>query len=123
MFRVVAVQFGVALCAALVAGLLGGRHAAFGAILGGAACVVPNAVFAGNMAIWGMLRKAKPESGASAAFGSLLLLLLGEFAKLALTGGILVLIAWSVKHVNWPALIGSVCAVLLAQPFAMAWRR
>lgn len=85
--------------------------------------MLPNAVFAGNLAAWNVLRKGKPERGASAAFSGLLLLMLGEFAKIALIGGLLVLIAWSNKQVNWPALIGSVCAVLLAQPFAMAWRR
>jgi predicted PurR-regulated permease PerM len=42
---------------------------------------------------------------------------------LLLTAALLALVVWIYKDVVWPALIAAVCAVMLVQPFALAWRR
>ncbi|MEN3294193.1 MAG: synthase protein, partial [Burkholderiales bacterium] len=46
MLRVVLMQFITTVIVSAVAGLLGGKHALFSALLGGLCCVVPNGLFA-----------------------------------------------------------------------------
>jgi ATP synthase protein I len=119
--RVVLVQL---LAVAVLAGagrLLGGTGAAWTALLGGLACALPNALFALNLAVLGRVRRvSETPSGTTAA---LLPILLGEFCKVLLTVALLALVVWLYKDVVWLALILSVGAVLLVQPFALAWRR
>jgi ATP synthase protein I len=119
MIRVVLVQFAAGLVVTALAGGLGGAPAAFTALLGALACIVPNGLFALNLALLAHRRPA----GGSAAAASALPLLLGEFCKLLLTVGLLWLLVWGYRDVVWLALIATVGAVLLAQPLALAWPR
>jgi len=114
MFRVVAAQFVTSIAVAAGAWMIGGRRAAVSALLGGLACAVPNGLFALNLA-----RLQRPPGGAK---GHAATLLVGEFVKVALTIGLLVLIARTVREVVWPALIVAVAAVLLMQAAALIRR-
>lgn len=130
MFRVVAAQFVASLLVSMVAWAVGGRHAGASSLLGGLACAVPNALFALNLSQLGQgLAARRGAAGGEAKGGegsrataAALLLLAGEFFKVALTVGLLVLIAWIYKDVVWLALIIAVIAVLMMQALALAWR-
>jgi len=123
MFRVVAAQFLTSLLVAAGAWVIGGHRAAVSSLLGGLACALPNGLFALNLA-W-VSHGSNPRSadgGAESTKSYALALLVGEFIKVVLTIGLLVLIARTVTDVVWPALIVSVAAVLLMQAAALAWR-
>jgi ATP synthase protein I len=123
MFRVVAAQFVTSIVVAAGAWLVGGSRAALSSLLGGAACAIPNGLFALNLARLGRLSQARTVSqgrGSTTAYA--LVLLTGEFVKVVLTIGLLALIAWMYKDVVWLALIVAVIAVLLMQAAALAWR-
>jgi ATP synthase protein I len=122
MSRVVLAQFVAAVALGLAGAAVGGGAAGWTALLGGLACAVPNALFALNLAVLGRVRGSAQAPSADAA-AALLTLLLGEFCKVLLTAALLALVVWMYKDVVWPALIASVCAVLLVQAFALAWRR
>jgi len=124
MFRVVATQFLVSLVVAVGAWAVAGPHAAFSSLLGGLACTLPNALLA-----LGLARVAQPASATdglraaqSRATAVLFALLLGEFLKVVLTIGLLVLIARTVQDLVWSALIAAVIAVLLVQGVALIRR-
>lgn len=102
MFRIVGLQLLATFAVALIAGLLGGADAAVSALLGGAACVVPNALFALRLA----LAARRPQGTDIAAF------FVGEFIKLGSTVALLALIGWLWKDVVWLALIVAVIAAL-----------
>ena len=124
MIHVVLVQVAAGLLVSVLAGVAGGFAAALTALLGALACIVPNALFALNLALLVRGRRHRGTTTvAAAAVPSALPLLVGEFCKLLLTVGLLALLAWSVRDVVWLALIASVCAVLLVQPLALAWPR
>jgi ATP synthase protein I len=116
MFRVVAAQFLTSLFVAAGAWVIGGHRAAVSSLLGGLACALPNGLFALNLA-W-VSHGSNPRSAGGEAESTksyALALLVGEFLKVALTIGLLVLIARAVPGVVWPALIVAVIAVLLIQ--------
>ncbi len=132
MFRVVRIQFVTALIVAALAGAIAGGHAALSALLGGLACVVPNGMFALHVALHaasfsrkrqGPGGESNDSAGGSAAGAPMLAILLGEFFKVLLTLALLALAAVSDPELVWPALIASICAVLLVQPAAFARRR
>ena len=123
MLRVVAAQFLTSLLVAAGAWAIGGHRAALSSLLGGLACVLPSGLFALNLAWLG--HRPKPhavDGGPGRAKAYALALLAGEFFKVALTIGLLVLIAWTVRDVVWSALIVAVSAVLLMQAAALIWR-
>jgi ATP synthase protein I len=122
MARVVFVQFIAVAVLSVGGGLLGGAGAARSALLGGLACAVPNALFALNLAVLGQVRRGAKRTSGNAAT-SVLPILLGEFCKVLLTAALLALVVGFYKEVVWLALIVSVGAVLLVQPFALAGRR
>jgi len=123
MFRVVAAQFVTSVAVAAGAWLIGGSRAALSSLLGGAACAIPNGLFALNLARLTRRSQARPGSyGRGSATAYALWLLAGEFVKVVLTIGLLALIAWAYKDVVWLALIVAVIAVLLMQAAALAWR-
>ncbi len=123
MFRVVAAQFVTALVVASGAWMIGGGRAAVSSLLGGLACCLPNGLFALNLAHLGRLSQAHTVgSGSGKATAYALALLIGEFVKVALTIGLLALIAWGYRDVVWLALIIAVIAVLLMQAAVLAWR-
>jgi ATP synthase protein I len=123
MFQVVLVQFLVGLAVSVVAGLVGGAPAAWTALLGALGCIVPNGLFALNLALLAQRRQLRGSTPAAAAVASALPLLVGEFCKLLLTVGLLALLVWGYRDVVWLALTASVVAVLLVQPIALAWPR
>jgi ATP synthase protein I len=118
MLRVVAAQFLTSVVVAVGAWAVGGQRAALSSLLGGLACTLPSGLLALNLA-W-LLPSVDGGPGRAKAYA--LALLVGEFLKVALTIGLLVLIAWTVRDVVWSALIVSVSAVLLMQAAALIWR-
>lgn len=95
MLRLILVQLAVTLIMAIIAALIGGQHAGLSALLGGASCVIPNGLFALRLH-FGALR---PGTLSPMTF------FIGEFIKIAMTLGMLVLIVWWYRDVNWLALI------------------
>ena len=121
MLRVVAAQFLASVLVAAGAWAVGGHRAALSSLLGGLACALPSGLFALNLAWLGHPPKSVDAApGRAKAYA--LALLVGEFIKVALTIGLLALIAWTVRDVVWSALIVSVSAVLLMQAAALIWR-
>jgi len=102
MFRVVFLQILTTVIVSLVAGLLGGSHAAISALLGGAACVVPNGLFALKLAA----AARRPQGTSPAVF------LVGEFVKVVSTLVLLGLVVALYKDLVWLALLASVIVVL-----------
>ena len=124
MIQVVLVQFVAGLVVSAVAGVVGGGTAALTALLAALACVIPNGLFALNLALLAQRRQARGHAAAvPTAMPSALPLLVGEFCKLLLTMGLLSLLVWVYRDVVWLALIAAVGAVLLVQPLALAWPR
>lgn len=112
MFRVVGLQIIATAIVSLAAWPLGGSAAAISALLGGAACFVPNGMFALRLALAGRA----PQGPSVAAF------FVGEFVKVGSTVGLLALIAWAYKDVVWLALIIAVIAALKSYLIAFLWR-
>lgn len=102
MFRVVFLQSLATVIVSLVAGFFGGFHAAISALLGGAACVIPNGLFALKLTA----AARRPQGNSPAVF------LAGEFVKVVATLGLLALVVASYKNLVWPALIVSIIVVL-----------
>ena len=102
MFRVVFLQILTTVIVSLVAGLLGGSHAAISALLGGAACFVPNGLFALKLAA----AARRPQGTSPAVF------LVGEFVKVVSTLALLGLVVAFYKDLVWLALLASVIVVL-----------
>jgi len=123
MLRVVAAQFLTSVVVAAGAWAIGGHRAAVSALLGGLACAVPNGLFALNLAWLGLRSGSRAVRGGSgSATAHALVLLVGEFVKVALTIGLLVLIARAYRDVVWSALVVAVSAVVLMQAAAFARR-
>ena len=123
MFRVVAAQFLTSLLVAAGAWVIGGHRAAVSSLLGGLACALPNGLFALNLAWAAHGSNPRLADGAAQSTKSYALaLLVGEFLKVALTIGLLVLIVRTVGQVVWPALIVAVIVVVLMQAVALVWR-
>ena len=95
MLRLILAQLAVTMTMALIAALIGGQHAGLSAFLGGACCVLPNGLFALRLH-FGALR---PGTLSPMTF------FIGEFIKIAMTVGILFLVVWLYRDVNWLALI------------------
>jgi ATP synthase protein I len=112
MFRVVLLQGVAALAVALIAWLLGGSAAAWSALAGGAACVVPNALFALRLAA----SARRPQGTSVATF------FVGEFVKVASTVALLAFIAWAYRDLVWLALIAAVIVTLKSYFLALIWR-
>jgi ATP synthase protein I len=120
MFRVVAVQVLTSMLVAVGAWVIGGHLAAVSSLLGGLACALPNGLFALSLARLGHRPRSRTVHGGSGSFA--IALLVGEFIKVVLTIGLLILIARTVKDVVWSALIVAVSAVLLMQGAALIRR-
>ena len=112
MFRVVFLQSLATVVVSLVAGLLAGSHAAISALLGGAACVIPNGLFALKLTA----AARRPQGSSPAVF------LAGEFVKIVATLGLLALVVAIYKDLVWPALIVSIIVVLKSYLLALLVR-
>jgi ATP synthase protein I len=112
MFRVVLLQCVAALLAALAAWALGGPSAAWSALAGGAAVVVPNGLFALRLAA----AARRPQGTGAATF------FVGEFLKVASTVALLALVVWAYRDLVWLAMIASVIVTLKSYFIALIWR-
>ena len=95
MFRAILLQV---VATALVSGAcawLVGAHGAVSALLGGAACVFPNLMFA--LRLYALSQR--PGAAYAANF------FLGEFVKVAATIGLLVLIVKTYADLHWPSML------------------
>lgn len=109
MFAAVALQFAAAVCGAVLTGLAFDWASARFFLLGSAAALIPNGLFALRLALH---RHRRPESYPAVFF-------LGEFAKIAMTIVLLALVAKIVPGVRWlPLLIGFI-VVLKVPLFAL----
>jgi ATP synthase protein I len=123
MFRVVAAQFLTSMVVSAGAWIIGGHRAAVSALLGGLACTLPNGLFALHLAWLGRVPQSRAgESGSGRATAYALALLAGEFLKVLLTIGLLLLIARTVRDLVWLALIVGISAALLMQAAALIRR-
>ena len=112
MLRIVGLQVLATAIVALAAWPVGGSAAMVSALLGGAACFVPNGMFALRLAIVGR----RPQGSSAAAF------FVGEFVKVGSTVALLALTAWAYPDVVWLALIVAVIAALKSYLIAFLWR-
>jgi ATP synthase protein I len=122
MFRVVAIQAGTAFGVAIVAAVLAGMRGAESALWGGFACVLPNALFAAHLKLRTLIPPPDTVEGSSHATRVAVGLLAGEFLKVFLTIALLALGPKVFPGLVWPALIASVMATLLVAPAAHFWR-
>ena len=105
----VLLQIASVLVLALLAALFAGASSAMYVMLGGAAAIVPNSLFAFRL---GLQRGRSPESYPVVFF-------LGQFAKIGLTVGLLAAIGKWLGPVQWlPLLLGLIVA-LKAPLFAL----
>lgn len=113
MFIAVGLQLAAVAVLALGAGVLTGWSSAGFVVLGGAAAIIPNGLFA--------LRLAAQRGRSAESYPAVFFL--GEFAKIGLTIALLALIAKAVDGVRWlPLLLGLIVA-LKAPLFALLWAR
>jgi ATP synthase protein I len=111
-FRVVGLQVIATAVVALLAWLVAGAAAAVSALLGGAACFVPNGLFALRLAV-----SARRPGGTDVAT-----FFIGEFLKIGSTIAAIVLIAWVWQDVVWLALIVAIIAALKSYLIALFFR-
>ncbi len=102
MLRLVLLQLATTVVAGAIAGMLGGLHAMYSAMLGGLCCVVPNSLFAVRL-----FANAKKGDGANP-----MSFFIGEFIKIALTVALLGAVAWLYRDLNWLALIAGFVVAL-----------
>lgn len=102
MRNVVFMQLAVAFAVAAGAAVVGGRTAAWSALLGGASCVVPNAIFAIRL----FAGTQKPGGASPATF------FVGEFIKIFVTIALMGAVVWLYRDLNWLAFLVGVIAVL-----------
>jgi ATP synthase protein I len=112
MLRVIGLQVLATAVVSLLAWPLAGPAAAISALLGGGACVLPNALFALRLTL-----AAKRAGGAGAAT-----FFVGEFFKIGSTVALLALIAWAYEDLVWLALIVAIIAALKSYLIAVFWR-
>lgn len=103
MFKIVGLQVLMTSVVALCSGLISGQAAAVSALLGGAACFVPNALLAARLAF---LVRRKPQGVGVQAF------FVGEFIKLGLTLALLVVFARAYSDLVWLAMIIAIIVCL-----------
>ncbi|MEW5890587.1 MAG: ATP synthase subunit I [Pseudomonadota bacterium] len=112
MFRAVILQIGATLVTAAIAGLLAGPHGAVSAALGGAACFLPNLLFALRLSA----ASKKPGGAPPAAF------FVGEFIKIAATIVLLAMAAILYRDLQWLALLAGLIVALKANLLAFTFR-
>ena len=112
MFTAIVLQIAASVAAIAVAGWFFGWHGAASAGMGGGICVFPNFLFALRLTYMARRR------GASYPVN----FFVGEFVKVALTVGLLVLVIKKYADLHWPSLlIGMVLA--LQAGFLAFWKK
>ncbi len=112
MFRIVLLQILTTAAISLLSAFIGGAHAAISALLGGAACFIPNGLFALKLAA----ASRRPQGTDAAVF------LIGEFVKVLSTIALLALIVATYKNLVWLAMLVSIIAVLKSYVLALLIR-
>ena len=112
MFRAILLQVLATIVASAAAGGFAGLHGMVSAGLGGLVCVVPNFLFALR------LKKVAQRPGSSYPAN----FFLGEFIKIALTVGLLVLIVKNYADLHWPSLLIGLVLALQAGLLAF-WKK
>jgi ATP synthase protein I len=110
MFIAVGLQIAAVAVLALAAGIGFDWSSAGFLVLGGAAAIIPNSLFALRLAI----QRGKSAESYPVVF------FLGEFAKIGLTIALIALIARTFPATNWLALLIGLIAALQAPLFALA---
>jgi ATP synthase protein I len=112
MFRAIILQVGVTIITALAAGLFAGTQGAVSATLGGAACILPNFLFALRL----KFVASRPGASYSANF------FVGEFVKIAATVGLLVLVVTKYTDLHGPSMLIGLGLALQAG-FLAFWKK
>lgn len=112
MFKAILWQVGAVVVAAVVAGLFVGARGAVSAALGGAACTLPNFLFALRL----KFVASRPGASYPANF------FLGEFVKIAATIGLLVCVVKEYSDLHWPSLLIGLGLALQAG-FLAFWKK
>ena len=102
MLRLVLIQLATTVVAAVLAGLIGGQHAFFSALIGGLCCVIPNGLFALRL----FISARRPGMMNPMTF------FFGEFTKIAMTVALLGAVVWLYRDLNWLALIAAFIVAL-----------
>ena len=108
MLKAVYLQIGATILASLIAGLVMGLPGALSAALGGAACVLPNLLFALRLSAVAK----RPDASYPLEF------FVGEFVKIASTVGLLATVRLVYPDVHWLALFLGFVVALKANLFA-----
>ena len=95
MYRVIVLQLIFAVLGTVCGGMIFGTTGAVGALIGGVACCIPNALFA-----WVLNRQFVSHQALQGLF-----FFVGEFAKVFLVIVILAAVAWLLPGVNWGAVV------------------
>lgn len=112
MFKAIILQIGATVIVAILAGMLVGASGAVSAALGGAACILPNFLFALRLSVVAR----RPGANYPANF------FLGEFVKIAATVGLLAIAIKGYADMHWLSmLIGLVVA--LQASFLAFWKK
>lgn len=109
MFTAVSLQIAATACLGTIALLLYGQSAALSLIFGGAAALVPNALFAARLA----LHRQRPAESYPVVF------FLGEFAKIGLTIALLAAVIQGYAQLQALPLMIGLIAALKAPLFAL----
>jgi ATP synthase protein I len=109
MFIAVGLQVATVALLALGAGLVFDWTSAWFLVLGGAAAIIPNGLFALRLA----LHRGRPAESYPAVF------FLGAFAKIGLTAVLVALVGRSFESVRWLPLLIGLIAALKAPLFAL----
>ncbi len=113
MANAVALQAVMTVIVAVIAAMLGGAGAAWSAVFGGLACVIPNALFALRLTF----ESRRPGGATIQGF------IVGELLKVAMTVLLIFLVARTVHGLNWLAFIVGIIAVLKSYFLAFVVRR
>jgi ATP synthase protein I len=108
MFKAVSLQLGATILAAVVAASFSGMRGAVSAALGGAACFLPNLLFALRL----RAVSRRPDASYATAF------FVGEIIKIASTVGLLAAVQFVYHDVLWLALFLGLVLTLKANLFA-----
>jgi ATP synthase protein I len=112
MFRIVLLQIITTVVVSLLSALIGGVPAGLSALLGGAACFIPNGLFALKLTV----ASRRPQGTDAAVF------LVGEFVKVVSTIALLALVVATYKNLVWLAMLVSIIAVLKSYVLALLIR-
>lgn len=107
--RILIVQAATTIVIAALCALIGGRISALSALAGGAIGLIANALMS--------LIVLRSQPGATAALGRLVI---GQFVKVVITVGLLLIVARG-GWVHWPSLLGAYATTLLVYWFVPAF--